>query len=101
MTMIRSSRVILHSDFIDVNAVAKEITKEVKEKKFGALSRAIGNSRQQAPKPQKTQLSPNAKSKESLLKAKEREAYERYFKERELRVEKMAQQRGKSMLAGL
>jgi len=43
--------VSLHSDFIDINAKAKEITNEIKEKKLGAFSRAIGNSRQTAPKP--------------------------------------------------
>jgi len=41
----------MHSDFIDINAKAKEINLEVKEKKLGALSRVIGNSfRKVAPK---------------------------------------------------
>jgi hypothetical protein len=44
--MIRSSRVSLHSDSIDINAVAREITLEMKEKNLGALSRALGNHRQ-------------------------------------------------------
>lgn len=36
-----------------------------------------------------------------MIREKEREAYEKYFKEREIRSERMAQSRGKSMLAGI
>jgi hypothetical protein len=42
----------MHSDFIDINAKAKEQILEQKEKKLGALSRLIGNTfRKVAPKP--------------------------------------------------
>jgi len=94
--MIKSSRVFLHSDFIDINAKAKEITQELKDKKLNSLSRAFGINRQTAPKPPQ-QTNPKLEQ----ARAKEREAYEKYFKDRELRVEKMAQSRGKSMLAGI
>jgi hypothetical protein len=99
--MIRSSRVFLHSDSIDCNAVAREITLEMKEKKLGALSRALGNHRQQAPKPVQAPQSPKTKMKMDLIKAKERENFDKYIKVRELRVSKMSHQRGKSMLAGI
>ena len=88
--MIRSSRVSLHSDSIDINAVAREITLEMKEKNIGALSRALGNHRQKAPKPPQAPQSPKTKTKMDLIMAKERENLDKYFKERELRVSKMA-----------
>ena len=89
--MIRSSRVFLHSDSIDINAVAREITLEMKEKKLGALSRALGNHRQQAPKPPvQAPQSPKTKAKMDLIKAKERENFDKYLKDRELRVSKMS-----------
>lgn len=70
--------------------MAREITLEMKEKNLGALSRALGNHRQKAPKPAQAPQSPKTKTKMDLIMAKERENLDKYFKERELRVSKMA-----------
>jgi hypothetical protein len=76
----------MHSDFIDVNAKAKEIIKEKKEQKQYAFSKAFGGNTKQTNAPKYVSSLPSdVKPRESAQKAKEREAFEKYMKIRELR----------------
>ena len=65
MTIIRSSRASLHSDFIDINKSQKHILRDQQEKKKGSLSaNMFGNSIRASIPKQETPQSDSVKLRE-------------------------------------
>lgn len=81
MTMIRSGRATLHSDFIDINKVKNNQLKEEKEKQKGSLSsKMFGNSIRNSALAQKAApTSPQTKLREIKQASKEQQFYEKYI----------------------
>jgi hypothetical protein len=78
MTQIRSGRLSLHSDFIDINKAKKEQLKEMQEKK--KWTSAFGNNlRQSNATSNQPVLSPKSKQKMDLIKKNEQSQFEAYI----------------------
>ena len=102
MTMIRSGRATLHSDFIDINKVKVNQLKEEQEKKKGSLSsKMFGNSIRSSVQATKPPTSPQAKLREIKQASKEKQHYEKYIQQRTQLGERMQATRGVSMFQGL
>lgn len=98
MTMIRSGRATLHSDFIDINKVKVNQLKEEQEKKKGSLSsKMFGNSIRNSTLATKAPTSPQTKLREIKQASKEKQHYEKYIQQRTQLGERMQASRGVSM----
>ena len=86
LARIRSQRIGLHSDFIDINSVRKQQELEEIEKRIGAFNKGsrsvINNNPYLNLSARGPPSSPRTRAKQESHKAKEQENYTAYVKDR-------------------